>query len=61
MTKENLIYQNGKKLEIIKKVCTRVADKLVNSNEMVTNQLDKNNIEFIINSGINDKFNKEVL
>ncbi len=52
MTKDQLCYNNDKKLDIIKKVATRVADGLVAKNSNVTDNLEKDTIEFIVNSSI---------
>ncbi len=60
MTAGQLKYNNDVKIDIIKKIGTRVADGLVANNGNVTNELEKNNIEFIINSSIKSIVEKEV-
>ncbi len=59
MTKDQLCYNNDKKLDVIKKVATRVADGLVAKNLNVTDSLDVNNIEFIVNSSIKSVVERE--
>lgn len=60
MTHDQLSYNNERKLDVIKKIATRVADSLVSNNQNVTDTLDKNNIEFIVNSSIKSTVEKEL-
>lgn len=60
MTADQLRYNNDEKIKIIKKIGTRVADSLVANNSNVTDTLDKDNIEFIINSSIKSVVEKEL-
>lgn len=60
MTVENLSYVNDQKLNLIKKIVTRVADGLVANNENVTKNLDIENINFIVDSSIKNVVEKEI-
>lgn len=60
MTHDQLSYNNERKLDVLKKIATRVADSLVSNNQNVTDTLDKNNIEFIVNSSIKSTVEKEL-
>lgn len=60
MTLEQLNYNNEEKIKVISKIATRVADGLVAGNTDVTDNLDKNNIEYIVNSSIKSVVEKEL-